>query len=103
MDSRLALNSFGNELPTNIQTDIISAQTVIEKKVEAALVADGFNPNSIVENRHQIRSVLFYPRGTVLSRKTYINYVKHLDSHGTRASIPYRNIKKALDNCELFL
>ena len=56
-------------------------------ELENPLVADGFHPNSLLENRHKVRGFLFYPRGT--SHNTYFDHVKSIDLYGTRASIPY--------------
>lgn len=66
---RLALH--GSELSPESLDHILASQAVIENKVEAALVADGFHPNLLIENRDKVRGFLFYPRGTVLSHKTY--------------------------------
>lgn len=84
------------------QREIILAQAFVEKKVEAALVMDGFNPQALVAKRGQIRSFLFYPKGRLLSERTYFNYVKSLDNEGTRNIIPYRRLVRAIDDSYIF-
>jgi len=103
LETRLVANSIGMDLTPEKTVDIITSQAVIEKKVEAALVADGFRPATLLEKRDQLRGFLFYPRGTVLSQKTYLDHLKSIDWHGTRACIPYRRVVEAIRRSELFL
>lgn len=73
------------------------------ERVEATLVNDGFSPDAVLNKRHQIRGFLFYPGGTSLSEKTYISYVRSLDTSGTHASVPYKRVIQAIENQDLYL
>ena len=103
LEDRMAPYLIGVDLSDEVHTSILASQTVIEKKVEAALVSDGFHPNTILAKRGQIRGILFYPRAKLLSDKTYLDYVKSIDHEGTRACIPYRRVVRAIQDHELFL
>jgi hypothetical protein len=103
---RLSVNSIGHpRITSNFSSfvHLIYCQIEIEKRVEAALVYDGFSPLSLIEKRHQIRGFLFYPQGTVLSPETYSGYCRDIASHGTRGSVPYRRILRAVQRLDLFL
>ena len=103
LEERMAPYLIGIELSADVQSSILASQTEIEKKVEAALVIDGFNPNTLLAKRGQIRGFLFDPRAKLLGEKTYLNYVKSIDHEGTRACIPYRRVVRAIQEYELFL
>ena len=83
--------------------NVVELQFSIERRVEAALVADGFDPASILANRHRIRGVLFYPFWDLLTERTYRAYVTQIESNGTRESLPYRRVVRAVQNYDLFL
>lgn len=100
---RLSINSITKNLSRNEWNGIIAAQIVVEESVEAALVDDGFPPDAILDKRHQIRGFMFYPQGTSLTEKTYASYVTSIDDFGTRASVPYKRVRKAIDNYDLFI
>lgn len=82
---------------------IIAAQAAVEERIEAALVRDGFNAEAILAKRHQVRGFLFYPSGTSLTEQTYVNYVKSIDCHGTRACVPYKRVIQAIRQHNLSL
>lgn len=103
LEERMALYLIGIELSADVRNSILASQVVIEKKVEAALVSDGLNPNTILAKRGQIRGFLFYPRSRLLGDKTYLDYVKSIDHEGTRACIPYRRVVRAIQDSELLL
>lgn len=100
---RLSINSISKNLTSREWGSILAAQVVVEKRIEAALVSDGFNAESILAKRHQVRGFLFYPGGTSLTEQTYVNYVKSIDSHGTRACVPYKRVIQAIRQHYLFL
>jgi hypothetical protein len=100
---RLSINSVSKNLTPQEWDSIVDAQIVVEESVEAALVHDGFNAESILAKRHQIRGFLFYPEGTSLSERTYVNYVTTIGSHGTRACVPYKRVIQAIRLHNLFL
>jgi photosystem II P680 reaction center D1 protein len=76
----------------------INAQVMVERSVEAALVSDGLHPQAIVEQYGEVRSVLHYPRGRPLAVRTYESYVTQIREHGTRESIPYQRVLRAIRN-----
>lgn len=82
---------------------IIRAQFLVERCVEAALVDDGFPANSILENYRILRGILHSPQGELFTEQTYESYVTQIREHGTRQSVPYRRILRAIQNSELFL
>lgn len=65
---------------------ILECQFQVERWVEAALVDDGINANSILVNRHRIRQILFFPQGRALTERTYQSYVTQIRENGTRQS-----------------
>lgn len=93
---RLSINSICKNLTPKEWGSIIAAQAAVEEKVEAALVRDGFNAEAILAKRHQVRGFLFYPGGTSLTEQTYVDYVKSIDNHGTRACVPYKRVIQAI-------
>ena len=100
---RLSINSICKNLTPQEWGSIIAAQAVVEERIEAALVRDGFNAEAILAKRHQIRAFLFYPGGTSLTEQTYVKYVKSIDSHGTRACVPYKRVIQAIRQHNLSL
>lgn len=81
----------------------MEAQAVVERAVEAALVHDGFSPLSILAHYREIRGLLHSPRGEPLSERTYHAYVTQIREEGTRQSIPYRRIVRAIQRYEILL
>lgn len=82
---------------------IIEPQITVELYVEAALVDDGFNPQSILYRYRDIRGWIHSPQGELLGRRTYESYVTQIRSHGTRSSVPYRRVRRAIQNYDLLL
>jgi photosystem II P680 reaction center D1 protein len=82
---------------------IIDAQVIIERFVEAALVDDGFHPDSILARYREIRGILHSPRGTLLGERTYNSYLTQIREHGTRESVPYRRVISAIRGYNLLL
>ena len=82
---------------------IITNQFVIERSVEQALLQDGWSAGSILAQYTSIRGVVHTPQGRLLSPRTYESYVSQINEQGTRQSVPYRRITRALNNFDLVL
>lgn len=91
----------GDNLPVFL--NILFKQVTLEKKIEAALVDDGYPRERVLEKRHAIRGFLFYPRGTALTERTLTQHLEQIERNGTRASVPYRRIGRAVENHDLLL
>ncbi len=67
----------------------------LEKRIEAALVHDGFAPLRLLAKRHEIRGILFnHPtRSLALSEGTIKRYLSKIERNGTRNSLPYLYIR----------
>nr|UJP68227.1 Cytochrome c maturation subunit Fc1 [Ipomoea pes-caprae] len=96
------LNLGGNWDPQRL-VSIIDTQVVVERHIEAALVADGFHPNSIMARFREIRGYIHSPQGELLSPRTYESYVTQIMERGTRQSVPYRRILRAIQNYDILL
>ena len=105
LQQRLPLSFLGrNDLShLSLFLSILEKQIWLEKRVEAALVHDGYDPLSIFARRHEIRGFLFYPRGTSLSDATLTRHIRQIELDGTRESIPYQRIARAIRNHNLLL
>ena len=91
---RLAINLIGKTLGVR-EDAILETQYEIEIRMEKALRSDRFTDDSLIEGRHRIRGVLFYPYGRPLSLDTYQRHLLFMDQYGTHHSVPY----KRLMNC----
>ena len=101
--NRYLLLNFGGNDDLRRMLSIIDAQVIVERYVEAALVDDGFNSHSILSRYTNIRGILHSPQGGLLSQHTYDSYVTQIREHGTRESVPYRRIMRAIQNYDLLL
>lgn len=101
--NRLAPHSFVQELPLNTIVDLVYQQAEVEKKIEACLILDGIPPMRFLYELNRLRGVLFYPQGTPLSPATLARYIREIAQSGTRQSIPYRRVYRAIRNYELFI
>lgn len=83
----------------------LEKQVLLERRIEAALVQDGYNPHRIIMQRHEIRGILFnHPtRAVALSERTLDAYINQIERNGTRQSIPYRRVVRAIQNWNLSL
>jgi hypothetical protein len=81
----------------------IDAQIIVERYVEAALVDDGFSPDSLITRYREIRGALHSPQGELLSEQTYRSYITQIRERGTRQSVPYRRIMTAIQNYNILL
>ena len=96
--NRYLVLNFGGNGDLRRMVSIIDAQVIVERDVEAALVDDGFHPNSILDRYRKIRGVLHSPQGELLSERTYHSYVSQIRERRTRSSLPYRRIISAIRN-----
>jgi hypothetical protein len=95
LKDRLAINLVGNTLGVR-ENDILDTQYEIEIRIEKALRWDRFSDNSLIESRHRIRGVLFYPYGRPLSLNTYQRHLQFMDNYGTHHSVPYKRVMDAV-------
>uniref|UniRef100_A0A151UEH4 DNA-directed RNA polymerase n=1 Tax=Cajanus cajan TaxID=3821 RepID=A0A151UEH4_CAJCA len=63
---RLRSNWWGIAYNERILDSFVRSQLAIERHIEAALVADGYSPQVVLERRHLIRGFLFYPEGRAI-------------------------------------
>ncbi|GMI95814.1 hypothetical protein HRI_005288800 [Hibiscus trionum] len=103
LGDRLRLNTIGHPLKDSIFDDILETQFRTELQIEKALRSDRVQDSSFLEQRHEIRGVLFYPTGSALSLETYMAHLTQIETHGTHRSLPYRRIMDAIYNKDLFL
>lgn len=84
---------------------ILKKAVLLEKKIEAALVFDGYDRDVIFLNRNQIRGFLFlHPtRALLLSERTLDRYLNEIQINGTRQSVPYTRVVRAIRNQHLLL
>lgn len=82
---------------------IIDAQLAVERYIEAALLDDGFRPQSVIYRINEIRGLIHSPQGELLSEQTYRSYVTQIREHGTRSSVPYQRVRRAVLNYDLLL
>lgn len=103
LNDRLHINSINLQLTTEQHESILETQLEIEKQIERALLSDGYSRESLIAKRHQIRGLLFYPRGTPFSESTYLQYLNQIGNNGVHHSIPYRRIIEAIEKNDLFI
>jgi hypothetical protein len=101
--NRYLVLNFGRNDDLRRMVSTIDAQMIVERSVEAALVDDGFHPGSIVGRYRDIRGLLHSPQGQLLGVRTYESYVTQIMGLGTRESVPYRRVLRAIDRCDLLL
>ena len=77
----------------------------IERNIEAALVFDGYHPDRIRLRINEIRGILFtHPtRVLLLSEHTLDGYLNEIQTNGTRQSVPYLRVVRAIRNSNLLL
>lgn len=73
---------------------------LVEKRIEAALVQDGYAPESVLARIREIRGiVLNHPtRAVALSERTLNGYLSQIERDGTRLSTPYNRVMQAILN-----
>lgn len=84
---------------------ILEKQMLLEKKIEAALVHDGYDTLDILRNRGEIRGILFnHPtRALALSERTLDGYLSEIARNGTRQSLPYGRVIRAIRNLDIIM
>ena len=78
----------------------------IERHIEAALVADGYDPHRIRFRIREIRELLFsHPTryDLLLSERTLDRYLDEIHNNGTRQSHPYQRVVRAIESFRLIL
>lgn len=103
LHDRLRINSLGRSYRPEELDSIVETQLQISKKIELALLSDGYSPESLINKRHQIRGVVFYPHGRPFSESTYSQYLYVMENHGTHRSLPYRRLMDAIYHLNLSL
>lgn len=78
-------------------TSTVYAQAIVERYVEAALVEDGFHPHDILNEYRDIRGSLHSPHGRLLGVRTYESYIAQIRAQGTRESVPYQRVLRAIN------
>ncbi|KAL8223268.1 hypothetical protein R6Q57_020667 [Mikania cordata] len=100
---RYLLLNLGGSDDLRRMVSTIHAQLIVERYVEAALVDDGFHPTEIVSQYRDIRGSIHCPQGRLLGVRTYESYVTQIRAHGTRESVPYRRVLRAIHNSDILL
>jgi hypothetical protein len=105
LQQRFTLYYFGRNRITAEFAGRLERYVPIEKRIEAALVFDGYAPDRIRAQIGQIRPILFlHPsRVLLLSERTLDNYLVEMETNGTRNSTPYTRVVRAIRNRNLIL
>ena len=86
------------------QMDMLSLRMLLETRIEAALIGDGYRAEDLIRKRFEVRDVLFYKRdGQPFSEQTLRRYLSEIDNSGTRSSVPYRKVVRAIRNSDICL
>jgi hypothetical protein len=86
------------------QMDILHMRMLLETRVEAALIGDGCRAEDLIRKRFEVRDILFYKRGgEPLAAQTLRRYLSEIDNTGTRSSVPYRKVVRAIQNSDICL
>nr|YP_010380953.1 cytochrome c oxidase subunit 2 [Stylosanthes pilosa]UDH54838.1 cytochrome c oxidase subunit 2 [Stylosanthes pilosa] len=100
---RFGLLNFGGNDNLRRMTSIINYQTIVETSIEAALVDDGFSPQSILLRYPQIRGYLHSPSGDLMAARTYQSFANQIMGLGTRESVPYQRVIQAIHRSHILL
>lgn len=100
LQHRLSFYFIGRNEPRHLPLflGILEKQFLLEKRVEAALVGDGFPPQIVLARRSEIRNLLFnHPTrgGAALSENTLNRYLGQVERDGTQQSVPYLRVLRA--------
>nr|WMB96644.1 hypothetical protein [Solanum melongena]WMB96818.1 hypothetical protein [Solanum melongena]WMB97041.1 hypothetical protein [Solanum aethiopicum] len=101
--ARYGCLNFGRDDGLERMVSILRNQVIVERDVEAALVNDGFSPQSILHRYSEIRHYLHSPQGELMTERTYGSYVSQIREGGTRQSIPYQRVIRAIRDSHLLL
>lgn len=107
---RLSLYFVGKHTSAHLPAflEILESHFRIEKRIESALIDDGFSPWRIFHNLPDIRGVLFNHTNSdrenpLLSQRTLLSHLEQIERNGTRQSLPYRRVRRAINNLEIWL
>ena len=106
LDTGLGLQFLGRTTWEDVtrRMDILELKMLLEKRVEAALVGDGYRAGDLIRKRFEVRDVLFYRGGgEPLAAQTLRRYLSEIDNTGTRSSVPYRRVVRAIQNSDICL
>lgn len=99
---RIGLQAYVFEMELDTVVELVYRQAEIERHIEASLISDGIPIYSYWRNLNRLRSVLFSPHGAPLSQATLTRHLQEIAQNGTRQSIPYRRVYRAIRNLDLF-
>lgn len=86
------------------QMEILEMRVLIETRIEAALIGDGYRAADLIRKRFEVRDVLFYNKnGRPFSEQTLRRYLSQIDNSGTRSSLPYRKVVDSIRNYSICL
>ncbi|KAJ8569606.1 hypothetical protein K7X08_006183 [Anisodus acutangulus] len=100
---RLTINTIRSPLPEDTFHSIIATQFQTELKMKEVFCSDRVLEDSILEKRHEIRGVLFYPKGKPFSLDTYLKHLNQIENHGAHRSPPYKKLQTAIEKKALGL
>ena len=103
LGDRLRIHVMGKGYSPAVVDSMVETQVSIDKKIEQALLSDGYSRDSLIEKRHQIRGFALYPHGKACSESTYFKYLEFMENYGTHRSGPYRRIMDAIYDFDLSL
>ncbi|XP_051115583.1 uncharacterized protein LOC127240799 [Andrographis paniculata] len=98
---RFLFLNLGGDTNLHRMISIIDLQLIVERSIEAALVDDGIHPTDIIPRYANIRGIIHSPQGSLLSERTYGSYVNQIREQGTRQSVPYQRIRRAILSYDL--
>jgi hypothetical protein len=101
LDERLDKHAWKPGFKAKHREQIVNTQLQIEKKMEKALLSDGYTRDSLLKNRDKIRGLLFYYRGNPFVLKTYQDHDYKMFTYGTHRCAGYKRIMNAIYNYDL--
>lgn len=79
-------------------------QAIIDRRIQDVLINDGYSALSVLAKRGQLRDLIFYRGDTEpLSEATLNRYLGQISTLGTRDSLPYQKILRAIRNLNIIL
>lgn len=86
------------------QMEILEMRMLLERRIEAALIGDGYRDTDLIRKRFEVRDVLFYNKnGRPFSKQTLRSYLSQIGNNGTRGSVPYRKVVNAIRKSDICL
>ena len=102
-ESWLLVLPIATPLPEYERELVVETQLEIEIQMGKALLSDGISPRQLIEERHKIRALLFYPRGEPLSLSTLTDHLEKIERGAHRSKLYGRLIEAARDHYKLNL